>query len=208
VVDDADEVEVVDISPQALRARMRHGNIYPPAQAEQALTGFFREGNLAALRDLVLKRVAHEVEQDLQEYMHEHGLEGWEADERCLVLIDNTPAAEVALRRAWRMASAFHGSLIAAYSARLLKESGMMHILTVAMDLNASLKELPGMDLPLEIIDLIQLEHVVHVTLVAAPSPMRVLRVAHVPLGERLLHELPHIDLHLVSPERGKGEPH
>jgi two-component system sensor histidine kinase KdpD len=80
-------VEVVDISSQALRSRMRHGNIYPPGQAERALEGFFREGNLDALRELVLKRVTHEVEQDLTEYMHEHGLQGWEAAERSIVIL-------------------------------------------------------------------------------------------------------------------------
>ncbi len=75
VVDEADEIEVVDISPEALQARMRHGNIYPPQQAQQALEGFFRKGNLAALRELVLKRVALEVEQQLQEYTST----GWRA---------------------------------------------------------------------------------------------------------------------------------
>lgn len=52
VVEAADEIEVVDISPQALRSRMQHGNIYPPGQAQQALQGFFREGNLTALREM------------------------------------------------------------------------------------------------------------------------------------------------------------
>jgi two-component system sensor histidine kinase KdpD len=197
IVNDADEVEVVDISPQALRARMRHGNIYPPAQAEQALSGFFREGNLTALRDLALKRVTQEVEQQLQEYMHEHRLEGWETGEGCLVVLDNTPAGEVALRRAWRMASAFRGSLVAAYSSRLLKEPGMMHVLTVAMDLNASLKELPGEDLVEELITLVREENAVHVTLVTGHQS-RFGHLLHRPLADQLLDRLPHIDLHLV----------
>ncbi|OAI39287.1 hypothetical protein AYO38_07985, partial [bacterium SCGC AG-212-C10] len=147
VVDGADEVEVVDISPEALQSRMRHGNIYPPEQAERALDGFFRKGNLAALRELVLKRVALEVEQQLHDYMQEHQLKGWEAGERVIVLLDNTPASEVAIRRAWRLAHAFNGELIAAYPAPLLKEQGMTHMLTVALDLNATSHELPGVDL-------------------------------------------------------------
>jgi two-component system sensor histidine kinase KdpD len=136
VVDEADELEVVDISPEALQSRMRHGNIYPPEQAQRALDSFFRKGNLAALRELVLKRVAMEVEQQLQEYMHEHRIEGWEAGERVLVLLDNTHASEVAIRRAWRLAHAFNGELIAAYPGPLLKEQGMTHTLTVALDLS------------------------------------------------------------------------
>ena len=69
VVDKADEVEIVDMSPQALRSRMRHGNVYPPERAQQALHSFFREGNLNALRELALRKVATTVEEDLAEYM-------------------------------------------------------------------------------------------------------------------------------------------
>ena len=167
VVDDADEVEVVAISPQALRSRMRHGNIYPPDQSERALEGFFREGNLDALRELVLKRVVHEVEQDLTEYMHEHGLQGWEAAERCIVILENTPDSEVALRRAWRMARAFNGDLTAVYPACLLKEQGMTHLLAVATDLNIALRETAGEDFVREISDLIRAENIVHVTVLA-----------------------------------------
>ena len=198
VVDEADEVEVVDISPQALRSRMRHGNIYPAEQAHRALEGFFREGNLAALRELVLKRVALEVEQQLTEYMHEHHLEGWEAGERCLVLLDNTDDSEVAARRAWRLAHAFDGQLLAAYPASLLREQGMTHILTVAMDLNATLRELPGADVSKELSDLIRAENVVHVTLLAnRPPRFSVLRNAS--LAERLMRDHAHLDVHLVT---------
>src|SRR5579884_2359286 len=69
VIDDADEVEIVDMSPQALRQRIKHGNVYPPERAERALNGFFREGNLTALRELALRRVAQEVDEKLTAYM-------------------------------------------------------------------------------------------------------------------------------------------
>src|SRR5207302_9848425 len=58
VVDEADEVELIDMSPHALRQRMRHGNIYPPERAERALQQFFREGNLIALREMALRKMA------------------------------------------------------------------------------------------------------------------------------------------------------
>ena len=200
VIDVADEVEVVDISPQALRSRMRHGNIYPAAQAERALEGFFREGNLAALRELALKRVAMEVEQQLNAYMHEHRLEGWEAGERCLVLLDNTADSEVAIRRAWRLAHAFNGLLVAAYPASLLKEQGMTRILTVAMDLNATLHEFPGIgSLADELSATIRAEGVTHVTLLAEQPSRRWPLLGREPLAGRLLRELPHLDLHLVA---------
>ena len=58
IIDEADEVELVDMAPHALRQRMKHGNIYPPERAEQALRQFFREGNLTALRELALRRLS------------------------------------------------------------------------------------------------------------------------------------------------------
>ena len=129
--------------------------------------GFFREGNLDALRELVLKRVVHEVEQDLTEYMHEHGLQDWEAAGRCLVILEKAPDSEVAIRRAWRMARAFNGDLTAVYPACLLKEQGMTHLLAVARDLNIALREIAGEDFMREISDLIRAENIVHVTLLA-----------------------------------------
>ena len=80
VIDDADEIDVVDITPHALRQRMQHGNIYPPERAQQALRRFFREGNLGALRELSLRRAATTVERQLEEYMHDHEVKGvWPA---------------------------------------------------------------------------------------------------------------------------------
>src|SRR2546427_9664829 len=74
ILDQADEVELIDISPHALRQRMRHGNIYPPERIDASLNNFFREGNLTALRELALRRTAEKTEAQLQEYMTEHGI--------------------------------------------------------------------------------------------------------------------------------------
>jgi two-component system sensor histidine kinase KdpD len=198
VVDNADEIEVVDISPQALRSRMRHGNIYQGAQAGQALEGFFREGNLTALRELVLRRVAETVEQDLDEYMREHGLDGWETAERVVVLLDNTRASEVAIRRAWRLANAFDGELFAAYPGYLAKEQGMTHILTVAMDLNATVREIPGEDLAEELVRLARKENAQHLLLLVEPGGgFAGLRRRN--LADAVLEMLPHATVHLVA---------
>jgi two-component system sensor histidine kinase KdpD len=197
VVDGADEVEVVDISPEALQARMRHGNIYPPEQARRALDGFFRKGNLAALRELALKRVALGVEQQLQEYMHDHRLEGWVPGEKVLVLLDNTRASETAIRRAWRLAHAFNGQLIAAYPATLLKQQGMTHILTVALDLNANTHELPGIDLESELSALIAEENITHLTLLTRPSG-RIGAFFRQRLEDHLQARHPALEVHLV----------
>jgi two-component system sensor histidine kinase KdpD len=197
VIDDADEIEVVDISPQALRSRMSHGNIYAPEQATQALQGFFREGNLTALRELVLRRVAAQVEQQLDEYMHEHQLEGWATGERVAVLLDNTPTSEVAIRRAWRLANAVDGELFALYPAPLARQQGMTHILTVALDLNATLRELPGEQLREELSSVIRQEHIQHLMLIAQPS-RGFAGFRRVSLADQVIHKNRRLNLHLV----------
>ena len=158
--------------------------------------GFFREGNLDALRELVLKRVVHEVEQDLTEYMHEHGLQDWEAAGRCLVILEKAPDSEVAIRRAWRMARAFNGDLTAVYPACLLKEQGMTHLLAVARDLNIALREIAGEDFMREISDLIRAENIVHVTLLAGHEG-RFLGLRRVSLADAILASHPRV--HLVG---------
>ncbi len=114
VLDSADEVELVDISPAALRQRMRHGNIYPPERAEAALKNFFREGNLTALRELALRRTAEKTETQLQQYMTRHGIsQVWPASERVLVGFDHRDHTRQVLRDAWRLAHGLHADLFA-----------------------------------------------------------------------------------------------
>jgi two-component system, OmpR family, sensor histidine kinase KdpD len=116
VIDDADEIELVDITPHALRQRMLHGNIYPPDRAEQALRQFFREGNLGALRELALRRAATTVERQLEDYMHDNDIEGvWPAAERVLVAVNEDPRSQNVIRRASREATRAQTELIAVF---------------------------------------------------------------------------------------------
>jgi two-component system sensor histidine kinase KdpD len=116
ILDEADEVELIDISPHALRQRMRHGNIYPPDRIEPALNNFFREGNLTALRELALRRTAEKTESQLQHYMIEHNITKlWPANERVLVGFDGRAHTRQVIRDAWRLAHGLHADLIAVY---------------------------------------------------------------------------------------------
>ncbi len=116
VLDDADEVELVDISPRALRQRMRHGNIYPPERVEPSLNNFFREGNLTALRELALRRTAEKTESQLQRYMTDHKITKlWPANDRVLVGFDARPHTRQVIRDAWRLAHGLHAELIAVF---------------------------------------------------------------------------------------------
>src|SRR5947209_6971317 len=114
ILDQAEEVELIDISPYALRQRMKHGNIYPPERIDAALNHFFREGNLTALRELALRRTAEKTETQLQEYMTEHGIgQLWPATEHVLVGFDARPHSRQVIRDAWRLAHGLHADLIA-----------------------------------------------------------------------------------------------
>jgi two-component system, OmpR family, sensor histidine kinase KdpD len=116
VLDSADEVELIDMSPHALRQRMKHGNIYPPERAERALTQFFREGNLIALREMALRKVAQVAEQDLEHYMQQEGIDAaWSACERVMVCIDDQTQAQNLIRRGWRMANRYKTELLAVF---------------------------------------------------------------------------------------------
>src|SRR3954451_6819874 len=95
VVRAADQIEIVDMDPGALRRRMAHGNIYAAEKVDAALGNYFRVGNLAALRELALVWMADRVDEALTEYRDRHGIEGpWETKERVLVAITGAPGGD------------------------------------------------------------------------------------------------------------------
>ena len=106
VVRKADQIELVDSSPEALRRRMLHGNIYPQAKVPQALTHFFRTDNLIALRELALRFLADETEEELLEHLRRRQTQVlWETSERILVAVTAAPGTDAIVRRASRMAA-------------------------------------------------------------------------------------------------------
>jgi two-component system sensor histidine kinase KdpD len=109
----ADQIELVDMTPEALRRRMAHGNIYAAEKVDAALAHYFRPGNLAALRELALLWVADRVEDSLQQYMADHGITApWETRERIVVALTGAPGGEDLIRRAARMAARAKGDLL------------------------------------------------------------------------------------------------
>ncbi|MFF4620314.1 DUF4118 domain-containing protein [Nonomuraea jabiensis] len=111
VVRRADQVELVDMSPEALRRRMAHGNVYAPAKVDAALSNYFRVGNLTALRELALLWVAGKVDDQLDRYRAEHGIATtWEARERVVVALTGGPEGDTLVRRAVRIAARTKGA--------------------------------------------------------------------------------------------------
>ncbi len=108
----ADQIELVDSSPEQLRRRMLHGNIYPPEKVPKALTNFFREDNLMALRELALRFLADETEEELLEHLKDRHVNVlWDTSERILVGVTSAPGTDAIVRRASRMASRIKAEL-------------------------------------------------------------------------------------------------
>jgi two-component system sensor histidine kinase KdpD len=222
ILDQAEEVELVDISPYALRQRMRHGNIYPPERIEAALHNFFREGNLTALRELALRRLAEKTETQLEQYMTEHGItERWLASERVLVGFDHRPHTRQVIRDAWRLAHGLHADLLAvsielegyhAFTSKLLRwlrygqnariqqETALRRLeehATFAEDLGAEVIRTRGQDIAKTLVELARARQVTQIVL-GQPARSRWEELIRGSITNRLLRLSTDIDIHLV----------
>src|SRR3954453_8787975 len=118
IVRRADQIQLVDMSPEALRRRMAHGNIYPAERIDAAMSNYFRPGNLGALRELALLWVADRVEESLATYRTRHGItDTWETRERIVVGITGRRGGDILIRRAARMAGRVGGDLVGVHVA-------------------------------------------------------------------------------------------
>jgi two-component system, OmpR family, sensor histidine kinase KdpD len=152
IFDTADDVEVVDLTPQELIQRLNEGKVYAGEQAQQALRHYFKQGNLTALRELALRRTAERVDDQMRHYMRKHAIRGpWAASERVLVCINEYPAAAELVRRAKRVADRLNAPWFAVYveTARTHQLSGKQRervadTLRLAESLGAETLTLPG----------------------------------------------------------------
>ena len=117
VVRRADQIELVDMTPEALQRRMAHGNVYPLERVDAAMSNYFRVGNLTALRELALLWLADRVDEGLRQYKAEHHIDHvWEARERVVVALTGGPEGETLVRRASRVAQrSGNGALLAVH---------------------------------------------------------------------------------------------
>ncbi len=116
ILDRADDIEIVDLSPDDLIERLREGKVYVPAQAERALRHYIQPGNLTALRELALRRTAQRVDEQMLTYMRAHAISGpWAAGERVLVCVSEDPSTAGLIRYAKRLADRFHAPWTAIY---------------------------------------------------------------------------------------------
>jgi len=201
IVDDADEIILIDLTPEGARARMEHGHIYPPTQAAAALQRFFKPENLAALRELALRRTAQEVDEQLDEYMRESAKRRVEVEEHVLVFIDPSPFSRTLIRRGWRIAQGLRADLLVAYLRRDMSEQEQTELartLELAEDLNARLCPLDGEDEVAALQGFIAAQGVNHLVLKHRRRG-GLARLLKRPLADQLMLALPALDVHLVT---------
>ena len=160
VVRRADQVELVDMSPEALRRRMAHGNIYGPDKVDAALANYFRTGNLSALREIARLWLADRVDEALERYRADQGIsEQWPARERVVVALTGGTGSETLLRRGARIATrAAGGDLIACHvrSSEGLTSTDpavLARLHRLARDLGAEFQDVSGQDVAEAILD-------------------------------------------------------
>lgn len=159
VVRRAEQVELVDITPEALRRRMVHGNVYAPEKVGSALSNYFRTGNLTALRELALLWLADQVDAALAKYRSDNRItKTWEARERVVVAVTGGPESETLVRRASRIAAKSSAELLVVHVVRgdgLVGASTavMARVRRLANDIGASVQTVTGDDVPQTLLD-------------------------------------------------------
>lgn len=158
VVRRADQIELIDSSPEQLRRRLLHGNVYPAEKVPGALNGFFRTENLVALRELVLRFLADETEEELLAFLERHQPGAvWETTERIMVAATATPGIDMVIRRAARIAARVKADLVAVHvrsSERPIDEAELAAMRKVCDDVGAQWQEIAGDDTARAFVDL------------------------------------------------------
>ena len=157
ILERADEIEVVDLTPEDLLQRFKDGKVYVPSQAEQAVQRFFRKGNLLGLREIALRYAARMVDEDMRTYMEGHGILGpWPAGSRLLVCINASTFSERLIRIGQRMAADQDAEWFAVYVESPEEISAtrdqLARNLTLARELGAKVQVLSAQNIAEEII--------------------------------------------------------
>ncbi|WP_306207075.1 sensor histidine kinase [Actinoplanes sp. RD1] len=208
VVRAAEQVELVDMTPEALRRRMAHGNIYQPEKIDAALGNYFRTGNLTALRELALLWLADKVEDQLGKYRADNKIDKtWETRERVVVALTGGPEGETLIRRATRIAARTKGAdLMAVHVARNDGLNGadparLAQQRVLVESLGGSYHQVVGADIPQALLDFARAVNATQIVL-GASSRGRLAQMFSAGVGATTTALSGTIDVHLVPHER------
>ncbi len=209
VVRQADQIELVDITPEALRRRLSHGNVYAPERIDAALSNYFRRGNLTALRELALLWLADQVDAALAKYRADNKItDTWEARERVVVAVTGGPESETLVRRASRIASKSSAELMVVHVVRGDGLSGvsapqMGKVRELATSLGATLHTVVGDDVPTALLDFAREMNATQLVL-GTSRRSRWARIFDEGIGSTVVQQSEKIDVHMVTHEQAK----
>ncbi|WP_240761019.1 sensor histidine kinase KdpD [Mycolicibacterium sp. CR10] len=214
VVRAADQIELVDITPEALRRRLAHGNVYAPERIDAALSNYFRPGNLTALRELALLWLADQVDAALEKYRADNKItDTWEARERVVVAVTGGVESETLVRRASRIASKSSAELMVVHVVRGDGLSGvsaptMGRVRELAVSLGATLHtvvEDSAGGVPAALLDFAREMNATQLVL-GTSRRSRWARVFDQGIGATVVQRSGKIDVHMVTHESAGGE--
>ncbi|MET0456315.1 MAG: sensor histidine kinase KdpD [Mycobacterium sp.] len=212
VVRRADQIELVDITPEALRRRLSHGNVYAPERVDAALSNYFRQGNLTALRELALLWLADQVDAALAKYRADHEIsDTWEARERVVVAVTGGDESETLVRRAFRIASRSSAELMVVHVVRGDGLSGvaapqMGKVRELAASLGATLHTVAGDDVSGALLDFAREMNATQLVL-GTSRRSRWARIFEEGISAATVQHSGKIDVHMVTHDQAKGAP-
>ncbi len=204
VVRAADQIELVDMSPESLRRRMAHGNIYHPDRVDAAMGSYFRVGNLTALRELALLWVADRVDEGLQEYRERHGIaDAWETKERVVVALTGSPGAERTIRRGARMAARSHAELLGVHvrtadGLPTRRRDRLAEHRVLLGELGGRYAEVTGADVPTALVGFAQAENATQL-LLGATHRSRWAELTRGSVINQIVRRAGTLDVHVIS---------
>ncbi|SJN11556.1 Osmosensitive K+ channel histidine kinase KdpD [Leucobacter sp. 7(1)] len=209
---EADQIEVIDLAPQALRDRLAGGVVYPAERIDAALSNYFRLGNLTALRELALLWLADEVDQALTSYRSEHGIDRtWEARERVVVALTGGLEGETLLRRGARIAArAAGGALVAVHvtspdGLRSDNPAALAQQRALTEQLGGSYHQVLGSDVPASLVEFARSHNATQLVLGASRRGRLAAAVTGPGIGASVIRESGDIDVHIVPHAAAAG---
>ena len=214
ILDRADEIELVDLTPEELVQRLKDGKVYVPQQAERAVRHYFSPGNLTALRELALRRTAERVDDQMVSYMRRHAIAGpWAAGERVLVAVGGEPGSAVLVRHARRMADRLRAPWAAIHveTARSLRmgsaeRARITEALGLAERLGAEAVTIPGQDVAETLLEYARANNFTHI-IIAQPRRFRWLAAIWSSVTDHLLRHAGEISVHVIAAKDEEKRP-
>ncbi len=205
VVRAADQIELEDMTAEALRRRLAHGNVYPPEKIDAALSNYFRAGNLTALREIALLWTADRVDEALQLYREQHDITStWETRERVVVALTGGPEGETLIRRAARVATrSSGGDLLAVHVARSdglagASQGALARQRQLVESLGGTYHQVLGDDVPEALLSFARAENATQLVLGDSRRPLLARALSRGTAGE-VIRQSGDIDVHVVN---------